>query len=201
MQHFYHHGDTICHPNSSYLKLKCMQYPAIDTNYSCSNCSISNLKDLNRSSEFLVINFKNKLNFRLNSQCKRRLTWSPKRMDSTNQTRLPAVARAHCDIFSGWPAMARDGEVLQLRQHFCHPGDTICHPKSGYVTTELHRTSTCGCNNNVMFSGRAIFAFPTVVVCWPCQSRRGKPWRFMPNCKYGSPVEIIIFLVQYFFSA
>ena len=27
----------------------------------------------------------NDLNFRLNSQCKRRLTWSPKRVDSTNQ--------------------------------------------------------------------------------------------------------------------
>ena len=66
--------------------------------------------------------------------------------------------------FSGWPAMARDGEVIQ-RQHFCHHGDTICLTKSGYVTTKLHGTSTCGCNNNAMFSGRAIFTFPTVVVC------------------------------------
>ena len=24
--------------------------------------------------------------------------------------------------------MARDGEVIQ-RQHFCHHGDTICHPE------------------------------------------------------------------------
>ena len=40
----------------SSLKLKCRQYPAIHTNYSCSNCTISNYKDLNRSSEFLVIN-------------------------------------------------------------------------------------------------------------------------------------------------
>ena len=51
--------------------------------------------------------------------------------------------------------MARVGEVIQM-QHFCHHGDTLCHPKSGYVTTKLHGTSTCGCNNNVMFSGRAI---------------------------------------------
>ena len=28
-----------------------------------------------------------------------------------------------------------------------------------------------------------------------------KPRQFMLNCKYGSPVEIIIFRVQYFFSA
>ena len=38
------------------------------------------------------------------------------------------------------PAMARDGEVIQ-RQHFCHHGDTIYHPKSGYVTTKLQGTS------------------------------------------------------------
>ena len=56
--------------------------------------------------------------------------------------------------------MARDGEVIQM-QHFFHHRDTLCHPKSGYVTTKLHGTSTCGCNNNAMFSGGAIFTFPT----------------------------------------
>ena len=71
------------------------------------------------------------------------------------------------DTASCWAAMVRDGEVIQ-RQHFCHHGDTIWFPKSGYVTTQLHGTSTCGCNNNAMFSGRAIFTFPTAVVCWPC---------------------------------
>ena len=34
------------------------------------------------------------------------------------------------------PAMLRDGEIMQM-QHFCHYGDTICHPKSGYVTAKL----------------------------------------------------------------
>ena len=53
-------------------------------------------------------------------------------MDSTNQERRPAVARAHCD------AMARDGEVIQM-QHFCHHGDTLCHPKSGFVTNSTER--------------------------------------------------------------
>ena len=38
--------------------------------------------------------------------------------------------------------MGRDGEVKQ-RQHFYHHGYTICHPKSGYVTTKLHGTFTC----------------------------------------------------------
>ena len=56
--------------------------------------------------------------------------------------------------------MTRDGEVKQ-RQHFYHHGDTICHPRSGYETTKLHGTSTCGFNNNAIFSDRAIFTFPT----------------------------------------
>ena len=38
------------------LKLNFIEYPAIHTNYSWSNCTIWNYKDLNRSSEFLVIN-------------------------------------------------------------------------------------------------------------------------------------------------
>ena len=52
-------------------------------------------------------------------------------------------------------------------QHFCHHGGTICHPKSSYVSTKLYGTSTCGCNNNAIFSDRAIFTFPTVDVCQP----------------------------------
>ena len=57
-------------------------------------------------------------------------------------------------------AMARDSGVLQ-RQHFCHHGDTICHPKSGHVMAKLHGTSTCGCNNNAIFPDRAMFTFPS----------------------------------------
>ena len=47
--------------------------------------------------------------------------------------------------------MAMTGEVIK-RQHFYHQGYTILHPKSGYVATKLPRTSTCGCNNNIMRS-------------------------------------------------
>ena len=68
--------------------------------------------------------------------------------------------------FRGSPATTRDGEVIQ-REHFCHHGNTICHQKSSYVTIKLYRTSTCGCNNNAIFSDRAIFTFPTVNVCRP----------------------------------
>ena len=39
--------------------------------------------------------------------------------------------------------------------------------QSRYVTTKMYRTPTCGCNNNAIFSDRAIFTFPTVAVCRP----------------------------------
>ena len=69
--------------------------------------------------------------------------------------------------------MARDGEVKQMK-HLYHHGDTIRHPKSGYVTAKLHGTSSCRCNNNAIFSGRAIFTFPAVYVCRPRSSGRGE---------------------------
>ena len=77
---------------------------------------------------------------------------------------LPADALASRDVFHA--CLSNDGEVIQ-RQHFCHHGDTICHPKSGYVTTKLHGTSKCGCNNNAIFSGRPVFTFPAIVGCRP----------------------------------
>ena len=94
------------------------------------------------------------LMFRLNSQCNRRLTCSPKRVDLTNHKRLAVYAYANRDVFAG----------------FFHHGDTIFHPKSSYVTTKLNGMSTCGCNNNAICSDKAIFTFPTVDVglCRPC---------------------------------
>ena len=86
--------------------------------------------------------------------------------------------------------MTRDGEVKQ-RQHLYHHGDTICHPKSSYVTTKLHGTSTCRCNNNAIFSDRAIFKLPAVHV----NLAAAKHWQIMPNWKDGSTVEFIIFRV------
>ena len=60
------------------------------------------------------------------------------------------------------------GSEVTQRQYFCHHGGRICHPKSSYVTTKLYGTFTGGCNNNAIFSDRAIFTFPTVAVCRPC---------------------------------
>ena len=81
--------------------------------------------------------------------------------------------------------MTRDSGVKQI-QHFYHHGDTICHPKSGYVITKLHGTSTCRCNNNVLF--RQIY--------FQVNLAAAKPWQLIPNRKDGSTVELIIFRVK-----
>ena len=83
--------------------------------------------------------------------------------------RARVVGRFQCSS-----ATVRDGEVIQ-RHHFCHHGDTICHPKSSYVTTKLYGTSTRGRNNNAIFSEKAIFHVSyrrrmPATLNWPRQS-------------------------------
>ena len=51
------------------------------------------------------------LNFRPNYLCERRLTWSPKRLDSTNRKRLPANAHPDRDVF---PARPPRQEMVKL---------------------------------------------------------------------------------------
>ena len=74
-----------------------------------------------------------------------------------SQTASGYCARSSCR-FPRSSAMTRDGEVKQS-QHFYHHGDTICHPKSGYLTAKLHGTSTCRCNINAIFPDRSMFKF------------------------------------------
>ena len=84
-----------------------------------------------------------------------------------SETASGYYAHAHHDVFQArlpWQDMVK---LNNLRQHFYHHEDTICHPKLGYVTTKLHGTSTCRFNNNAIFSDRAIFKFPAVYVCRP----------------------------------
>ena len=87
--------------------------------------------------------------------------------------------------------MARYGEVIQ-RQHFCHHGDTICHPKSGDVTIKLHGTSTCRCNNNAIFSDSYFQVAYRLRMPATLISAAADTWQFMPNWKDGSTVEFII---------
>ncbi len=66
--------------------------------------------------------------------------------------------------FPGSTATVRDGKLLQM-PHSCHHVETIRHQNSSYITTKLYGTSTCGWNNNTIFSKRAILTFLTVDVC------------------------------------
>ena len=63
------------------------------------------------------------------------------------------------------PAMASDDEIIE-RHNCCHYGDTICHPRSGYVTIKLHGTSTADATI-IRYFQTAIFTFTIVTVCWP----------------------------------
>ena len=76
-----------------------------------------------------------------------------------------------------------------------HPSDTICHPKSGYVTTKLHGTSTCRCNNNAILQTELFSSFLQSTHAGHVNLAAVKPWQFMPNWKHGSTVEFIIFRV------
>ena len=96
--------------------------------------------------------------------------------------------------------MESDGEVIQ-RQHFCHHGDTICHPKSGYVTTKLHGTSTVDATIMRSFQAELFSRFLPLSYAGHVNLAAAKHWLFMPKWKYGSTVELIIFRVQDFLSA
>ena len=87
--------------------------------------------------------------------------------------------------------MARDGEVKQ-RPHFYHHGDTICNPKSGYVTTKrLHVDATIMRS----FQTELFSSFLPSKYASHVNLAAAKPWQFMTNWKDGSTVEFIIFRV------
>ena len=81
--------------------------------------------------------------------------------------------------------MAKDGKIIQ-RQHFCHYGDTICHPKSGCVTYKLHGTYTVDATIMPYFQTGLFSRFPTGNV----NLAASKPWRFMPKYRDGDTLEI-----------
>ena len=89
--------------------------------------------------------------------------------------------------------MERDGKVKQ-RQHFFHHGDTVCHPKSGYITKQTGRLYV---DATIMRSSRTeLFSsfLPSTYAC-NVNLAAAKPSQFMPNLKDGSPVEFDIILL------
>ena len=88
----------------------------------------------------------------------------------------------------------RDGKRVQI-PHSCYHVETIRHPNSSYVTTKLYGTSACGCNNNTIFSKRAILTFLTVDVSAHVSLAAGRPGSCMPKWQYGDSVDFITFRV------
>ena len=75
-------------------------------------------------------------------------------------------ARKRC-LFTGSIATMTDGKLVQM-PHSCYHVKTNRHSNSSYLKTILYGTSTCGCNNNTIFSKRAILKCLTVDVCRAC---------------------------------
>ena len=106
------HTFTFCQiffiSGGNYTLVTCTQYTTMVTH---SECEISQSWRTQLSSHgTLNLNRAVMPPLPLHYQCKRKLTCSPMGMDSTNQTRLPFVARAHCDVFQAglpWQGMAK----------------------------------------------------------------------------------------------
>ena len=88
--------------------------------------------------------------------------------------------------------MERDGEVKQ-RKHFYNYGDTICHPKSGFVTAKLHGTSSVDATIMRSFQTELFSSFLPSTYVGHVNLAAVKHWMFMPNWKDGITVEFIIF--------
>ena len=88
----------------------------------------------------------------------------PKESGFNQSVAASGMSHAKRDVFPGSIATLRDGKLVQM-PHSSHHVETIRHPNSSYVTTKLYGTSTCGCNNNTIFSKIAILTFVTVDVC------------------------------------
>ena len=90
--------------------------------------------------------------------------------------------------------MVRYSEVKQTH-HCCHHGDTLCHPKSGYVTTTLHERLHVYATIMRSFQTDLFSSFLPSTYAGRVNLAAAKPWQLMPNWKDGSTVELIIFRV------
>ena len=77
--------------------------------------------------------------------------------------------------------MVRDGEGKQ-RQHFYHPGDTICHPKLCNNQT-ARNVYTLHVDATIMrsFQTKLFSSFLPSAYAGPVNLATAKPWEFMPN--------------------
>ena len=100
------------------------------------------------------------------------MTWSPKRVDAINQKRIVHYARAHCDVFQA--RLSLQGIVKFYR------GSIFVITETQFAI-QSHGTSTCGCNNNAVFSDIYIQVsyrrrIPAMLI-WPRVRRRRRSAR------------------------
>ena len=76
--------------------------------------------------------------------------------------------------------MVREGEGKQ-RQQFYHHGNTICHPKSGYVTTKLHGSLRVDATKMLSFQAELCSRILPSSYAGHVNLAVAKPWQFMPN--------------------
>ena len=70
--------------------------------------------------------------------------------EQVNPRNFPAAMLLHGRLSFRKPVLPSPSSGL------VHRAFPIRHPNSSYVTTKLYGMSTCGCNNNTIFSKRAI---------------------------------------------
>ena len=121
-------------------------------------------------------------------------------MDSTNQKRLPADARAARDVFDArlpWQGMVKlcKGSIFVIMEtrFDIHSQGTL----QANSTERLHEDAT------IMryFQAELFSHFLPSSYAGHVNLTAAKHWRFMPKCKDGSTVEFIIFRVHDFLSA
>ena len=128
----------------------------------------------------------------LNYQCKWRLTWSPKRMDSTNLKRLPANAHAHRDDFEArlpWQNMVK-----------LNKGRVFVMTKTQFdIQSQVMQQSNCTERPRVdatimrSFQTELLSSFLPSTHAGQVNLAAVKPWQSMANGKDGSTVKIYYF--------
>ena len=112
----------------------------------------------------------------VNSLCKWWLTWSPKRVDSTNQKRLPADAHAHRDVFQARLPWETKAAFLSSRRHNLPHKVRLCNNQTAR-TERLHVDAT------IMryFQTELFSSFLPSTHAGHVNLAAAKPWQFMPN--------------------
>ena len=80
-------------------------------------------------------------------------------------------------------------------QHFCHHGDTICHPNSSCITTNLYGTSAFGCNNNATMPKQLFSRFQPSTYARQVDQSGVKNRLRMPPWQDDDTVEFMFFRV------